>query len=51
MSLSIESMGLVNTLYPSTVFLFNSEDMGTSVKSLQLSSWMLWGLVFMNPSS
>ena len=48
---SIEFMRLGETLSSSAVFLFLSEDVGTLVKSLQFSSWMLWYLVVMNPAS
>ena len=40
-ALSIVSSRLVETLYPSDVFIFPSGFMGTFINSLQLSSWML----------
>ena len=45
--LSIVSIKLVDSLSTCAVFLFLSEFVGEFLKSLQLSSWILWGLVFL----
>ena len=49
MELYIESLSLVETLWPRSVFLFPYGDVGTLVKSLQFSFWMLWYCRFGNP--
>ena len=49
-ALSIESLSLVENLCPISEFLFPSGAVGTLVKSLYFSSWMLWYWSFGNPT-
>ena len=51
LALSIESLRLLETLFPSTVFHSPSGYVGTLVKSLQFLSWVLWDCNFGNPAS
>ena len=49
MALSIESLRLVDTLLPRSVYLFPSRSAGTLAKSLHFSSWIFWDWSFGNP--
>ena len=50
MALSIESLRLVDTLLPRSVYLFPYGFVGVLVKSFQFSSWILWDWSFGNPA-